>query len=104
MSAIKWTPDLRRRLYERLVDEFGSHSDWGGAYEPLRQKDRFAETLEQLAAEFTTATGKSFKGSAVRQQVNFAVTPQTEGDFPDPSHRRTLRLNKIAAREAGLIT
>lgn len=103
MSAVKWTPDLRQRLYTRLLQEFGPHSRWGGAYEPLRQKDKFAVVLDDLAAEFSSATGKTFKGSAVRQQVNFAITPQSEEDFPDPSHKRTLRLNKIAAREAGLI-
>jgi hypothetical protein len=103
MSAAKWTPDLRRRLYTSLLHEFGPHSQWGGAYEPLRHKDRFAAVLEELAAEFSSTTGKPFKGSAVRQQLNFAVTSQTEVDFPDSSHKRTLRLNKIAAREAGLI-
>ena len=103
MSTQKWTPELRKRLYTRLVAEFGPHSKWNGAYEPLVQKTRFAEVLKELAKEFTSTTGKAFKASAVRQQVNFAVTPQTESDFPDPSHKRTLHLNKIAAREARLI-
>jgi hypothetical protein len=103
MSAIKWTPEIRKQLYTRLVAEFGPHTRWNGAYEPLSKKSRFAEVLEELAAEFTVATGKSFKATAVRQQVNFAVTPQKADDFPDPSHKRTLSLNKTAAREAGLI-
>jgi hypothetical protein len=39
-ANLKWTQDLRKVMYARLVMEFGNYDQWGKVSFPDRRKDR----------------------------------------------------------------
>lgn len=99
--AEKWTQDLRRIVYARIVMEFGPYDKWGKTDYPDGREQRYEDVLAEIAAFLSRLTGTEFKPSAVRQQVNFGRTRQ-QSVF-DQSRARTLILNKAAALEMGFI-
>jgi len=98
-GQIKWTQELRKVLYARLVMEFGSYDTWGNSRSPS-DVTRYKKVTEELAEYFTNLTGDSFAATAVRQQVDWACTKQ---DGIKASHARTFILNKAAAVEMGFL-
>jgi len=97
----KWAHSLRVKLYEILVRYHGPHSEWErrnnpGAKQNLRDMS-YDETLRMIADCFSTYTNKTFEPSAVRQQIEWALSRQTDlRDF----HRHTQIQNLTAAIEA----
>jgi hypothetical protein len=100
-ANLKWTQDLRKVMYSRLVMEFGSHDEWGKASYPEGRKDRYHEVLKELAAYFARLTGDEFAWTAEQQQVDWGRTRQEE--IRD-GHSRQFILNKAAAIEMGFLT
>lgn len=99
---IKWTQDLRKVLYARLVMEFGEHSKWELTNYPKGKKARYNEVLEELAKYFQALTGKPFESTALDQQVAWAVTRQQ--DVANSGFAYQYILNKAAALEMGFIS
>lgn len=63
-------------LYSRLVCEFGPYSGWGKVAFPEGRRERFEEVLKELAAYFSSHTGKSFEWTALEPQFKWGVTRQ----------------------------
>ncbi len=101
-GTIKWTQELRRILYARLVMEFGPHETWLLKNYPKGQKERYGEVLKELAAYFTQLTGDRFEASAVDQQVAWATTRQES--ITTESFAYQFIMNKSAALEMGFLT
>ncbi len=101
MREPKWTHELRRIMFERLVREFGSYDTWGKSEYPSGRKKRYAEVLDELRNCFECLTGKSFATDAIEQQIAFGFTKQQSR--LGSSHARSFILNKAAALEAGFI-
>ena len=99
--AEKWTQDLRRIMYARLVMEFGPYDQWKKTDYRDGKKERYEEVLTELANYFSALGGARFDASAVRQQVNFGRTRQES--VLSQSHARSFILNKAAALETGFI-
>lgn len=97
---LKWTQDLRKVMYARLVMEFGSHDEWIKASYPEGKKDRYQTVLRELAQYFTRLTGDEFAWTAVQQQVDWGRTQQEQ--IRD-GHLRQYILNKAAAIEMGFL-
>jgi len=98
-TRIKWTQELRKIMYARLVMEFGSYDTWGNSRSPS-DTARFKVVLRELATYFSDLTGESFEPTAVDQQVNWACTKQSD---VKAGHARTFILNKAAALEMGFL-
>jgi len=99
---MKWTQEMRRKLYSRLVQDFGPYNVWGAKIEPKDKKVQFDKVLAELAIQFSKEAGHFILASAVRAQVNWATTSQME--MKDPSRIRNFVLNKAAALDAGFIS
>ncbi len=99
---MKWTQEMRRRLYSRLVKDFGPYNVWGAKIEPKDKKDEFYKVLADLAAQFSNEAGHFVLASVVHAQINWATGSQKE--MKDPSRIRHFILNKAAALEAGFIS
>jgi len=97
----KWTYERRKRVYERMLKEFGPKSIWKGARYPLDRKPDFDRVLKELATRFSKETGMSFTALAVRQQFDFGITVQKE--LKDKSQVKSLILNVAAALDARFI-
>src|SRR5262245_42634500 len=94
-NRIKWTQELRKIMYARLVMEFGSYDGWGHSRSPS-DTARYREVLKEIARYFSNLTGNSFAPTAVDQQINWACTKQSD---VKAGHARTFILNKVAAVE-----
>ena len=99
---MKWTQEMRRNLYSRLVNDFGPYNVWGAKIEPKDKKDEFAKVLAELAIQFSKEAGHFILASAVQAQINWATTSQME--MKDPSRISNFILNKAAALDAGFIS
>ncbi len=99
---MKWTQEMRRSLYSRLVKDFGPYNAWGVKIEPKDRKDEFAKVLAELAIQFSKEAGHFILASAVQAQINWAITSEME--MKDPSRIRNFILNKAAALDAGFIS
>lgn len=97
----KWSHELRVKLFSRLLDVFGPHRDWVTFAYPQGRKQELQEVLKELAAEFSTSTGKSFEWTALDQQMMFGLTRQ--GRIKNSALATQYILNKAAALEAGFI-
>ena len=93
---------MRRKLYSRLVQDFGPYNVWGAKIEPKDKKAHFDKVLAELAIQFSKEAGHFILASAVQAQVNWATTSQME--MKDPSRIRNFVLNKAAALDAGFIS
>ncbi len=93
-----WTGDVRRVLYQRLVDRFGPYDQWTKKSSPGRELD---SAFLDFCASFATAVGAK-SGKAVQHQIRFAM-PETERGSSWGRHAQTAILNKAAALEAGFI-
>jgi hypothetical protein len=92
----KWTQEMRRKVYGRLVKEIGRHQDWDGKIRPLLKRRQYNQILSELALEFGGAP------SAIQQQINFATMTKEPTD--DTSLIKNWTLNKSAAQEVGFIS
>src|SRR5271165_1554918 len=98
---MKWTQEMRRKLYSRLVKDFGPYHLWGTKTEPQGTKVQFDEVLAELAKEFSKEAGRIILASAVQAQFNWATSSRKE--IIDQSRVRGFVLNKAAALDAGFI-
>ncbi len=98
---MKWTQDIRRIVYARLVMEFGPYSEWKLKQRPEQDEARYDAVVEELARYLKSITGEDFAASAVKAQVNWGCTEQAT--VKDQSHARNFVLNKAAALETGFI-
>ena len=99
---MKWTQEMRRKLYSRLVKDFGPYNVWGAKIEPKDKQVQFEKVLAELAIQFSKEAGHFILASAVQEQINWATTSQME--MKDPSRIRDFVLNKAAALDAGFIS
>lgn len=95
----KWTSPIRQIVYSRITMEFGPFKTWNG--ETPHNKARYEEVLKELATYLSELTGQTFKYTAVKQQIAWAVTKQTT--IKNPSLMRQFVGNKSAALEMGFI-
>jgi hypothetical protein len=102
MKSAFWTDEMRKKIYARLLKEFGPHREWAGSRSPIDQKDRFKQVLVELAADFSKQVGKTIKPSAVEQQMDWGITIQKK--MVSKGHVRTFILNKAAALETNFIS
>jgi hypothetical protein len=93
-----WTGEIRRVLYQRLVQEFGPSWEWKRASSPGGDLDAKYETFCKVFAEAIGATS----ARAVEMQVRFALPESGDGSVWE-GHAQTAILNKAAALEAGFI-
>jgi len=99
---MKWTQEMRRKLYSRLVKDFGPYNVWGAKIEPKDKKVHFYKVIAELAMQFSKEAGHFIIASAVHAQINWATTSQKE--MKDQSRIRNFVLNKAAALDAGFIS
>ena len=99
---MKWTQEMRRKLYSRLVKDFGPYNVWGAKIEPKDKQVQIDKVLAELAIQFSKEAGHLVLASAVQEQINWATTSQLE--MKDPSRIRNFVLNKAAALDAGFIS
>jgi len=99
--AFKWTQDLRKIMYARIVMEFGSYDDWNKSSYPDGHRERYDAVLKELAEYFKLLTGEDFEATAVEQQVKWGYTKQES--VLQATHVRPFILNKAAALEMGFI-
>ncbi len=93
-----WTGDVRRVLYTRLVEKFGSLDIWTGTSSPGgKHEDEFVAFCE----DFARVVGA--KSEAVKHQIRFAMPESSSGSVWEEGHARSAILNKAAALEAGFI-
>ncbi len=98
---LKWTQEMRRILYARLVMEFGPHSSWELKNYPKGKRQRYLAVLEELAGYLSTLSGKAIEGTAIDQQVAWAVTRQE--DITSSGFAYQFLMNKSAAIEMGFL-
>lgn len=101
---IEWNMDITTQLYKGLVEKFGPYLDWEEKGYPSKERRKeYFEYLDNFAsyASFLTpgANGEKAKGSAVEQQIAFAITPQKF----IKTRMKTLLFNKIAAYDQKFI-
>jgi hypothetical protein len=101
-NKMKWSQEMRRSLYARLVKDFGPYNVWGAKIEPKDKKDEFYKVLAELAAQFSKEAGHFILASVVHAQINWATSSQKE--MKDQSRIRNFILNKAAALDAGFIS
>jgi hypothetical protein len=94
-----WTGEVRRVLYERLVQLFGPSDKWAKTGSPGRGLDA---DFDKFCEVFAQAVGAK-SGDAVKHQIRFAM-PETERGSTWERHAQTAILNKAAALEAGFIS
>ena len=99
---IKWTQEMRRVLYARLVMEFGAHATWEVRNYPKGKRKRYDVVLEELARYFSTQSGSTFHGSALDQQVAWATTKQES--ITNAGFAYQFIMNKSAALEMGFLS
>jgi hypothetical protein len=99
---MKWTQEMRRKLYSRLVKDFGPHNVWGAKIGPKDKQVQFYKVLAELALQFSKEAGHFIAASALHAQINWATTLQKE--MKNPSRIRNFVLNKAAALDAGFIS
>ncbi len=75
-KQVKWTQELRKIMYDRLVREFGDHSQWGMSEYPKGKKTQYDRAVKEIASCLECITGQSFAPSAVEQQVAWGFTKQ----------------------------
>lgn len=97
-----WTHELRKKVFVRLLNEFGPHRTWGNARSPQGKARQYKIVLAELAAEISTQLGRAVKSTAVGQQVDWGITKQIP--MRDQARVRSFILNKAAALEAGMIS
>jgi len=93
-----WTGDVRRVLYQRLVQLFGPSGQWEKSNSPGRGLD---EEFDRFCTVFAEAVGAK-SGDAVKHQIRFAL-PETQRGSTWGRHAQTAILNKAAALEMGFI-
>lgn len=101
-KQIKWTQELRRILYARLVMEFGPHASWVLKNYPKGQRKRYDLVLEELARYFSELTGSKFEATAVDQQIAWATTKQES--ITNAGFAYQFMMNKSAALEMGFLS
>jgi hypothetical protein len=94
-----WTGDVRRVLYQRLVELFGPLSQWQRTNTPGGKQD--AE-FDQFCEDFARVVGAN-SAEAVRMQIRYAMPETDSGSIWEEGRARTAILNKAAALEAGFI-
>jgi len=99
---MKWTQEMRRKLYSRLVKDFGPYDVGEAKIKPKDKQVQFHNVLAELAMQFSKEAGHFILASAVQAQINWATTSQKE--MLDQSHIRNFVLNKAAALDAGFIS
>src|SRR5690348_566041 len=99
---IKWTQELRKVLYARIVMEFGQYNSWDAKRYPADRRDRFNAVLQELATYFSQLTDDEFEPTAVGQQADWACTSQRE--VTNAGYACQLIMNKAAALEMGFLT
>lgn len=99
---MKWTQEMRVKLYSRLVKDFGPYNVWGAKGEPKDKQVQFHKVLTELAMEFSREAGHLILANVVHAQINWATTSQKE--MKDQSRIRNFVLNKAAALDAGFIS
>jgi len=94
-----WTGNVRRTLYEKVVEQFGPFDQWERKHSPGRGLDQKYDEFCERFAGWLGATS----GEAVKHQISFAM-PETASERTwEEGHARTAILNKAAALEAGFI-
>ena len=106
-NGVKWTPEIRKLLYENLVKEFGPYSEWTENDRIPNDKTKYYEFLRNWAKILSTTTGKKFTEDSIRMQINWALTSQeniTAAKGYGQSFMSYYILNKAVALEVGFIT
>jgi hypothetical protein len=93
-----WTGEIRRVLYSRLIQLFGSYSTWQKTSSPGGDQDA---AFDEFCSAYAAAVGAK-SGDAVKHQIRFAL-PESEHGSTWERHAQTAILNKAAALEAGFI-
>jgi len=99
---MKWTQEMRRSLYSRLVKDFGPYNVWAAKIEPKDKRDEFYKVLAELTMQFSKEAGHLILADVVQTQINWATSSQKE--MKDQSRIRNFILNKAAALDAGFIS
>lgn len=98
-KKLKWTWEIRMFLYKTLHKQFGPYQPDEMDNSEEMHKNTFVDCYEELAEYFSETTGKTFTITAIRAQVQWAITTQKTITMGlDPFIK-----NKAAAHEAGFI-
>jgi len=96
---LKWTHERRKYVFSRLAKELGANYREKGLLK-TQYLAREKEILQECAAHLTKSTGRKFDPSAIKMQVDWALTDQERV-------KKTMVMVycqcKVAAYEAGLI-
>ena len=93
-----WTGEVRRVLYQRLVQRFGPYRQWTKSHSPGGQHE---EAYEAFCSAFAEAVGAKSSNPA-KLQIRFAM-PESESGSTWGRQIQTAILNKAAALETGFI-
>jgi hypothetical protein len=93
-----WSGDVRRVLYRRLVQLFGTYEDRQKTSSP---GDPHENSFDSFCVTFAEAVGAK-SADAVKHQIRFAM-PESESGSTWGRQAQTAILNKATALEAGFI-
>lgn len=99
MGTRVWSYELRKLLYTKLTEKFGSFDKWGDYY-PKDKKEEYNKFLDDIAIAFSIIMEKEITRDAVIMQIAWSTTNQGE---VKGAHIYNYILNIAAAYEAGFI-
>jgi len=111
----KWTQDIRRVVYKRLMKEFGPCSEWKSRTNPTGDSKKWWKILNDIAIGLTSLTGhkftsNEFKKNGERQEIGSAVASQIQWGIQKIQQScvntgavKNFVLNRAIALEIGLI-
>ena len=94
-----WTVEKSLLLYQLLTEKFGPYSVWEQNCLPGRKQNASYYEFCEIFSELIDVKS----GTAVDQQIQFAIRPPPNGGY-NHMHLATVMRNKICALEAGFIT
>jgi len=100
---MEWNFDLRKMIFNRVLNEFGPYRDWVGPNTPSGKGSsvELKSVFEDLAEAFSKLTGRGCSAGAVEQQFEWGKTKQPK--LSSNGHFYTFIMNKAAAMEVGFI-
>jgi len=106
MSA-KWNQNLRRIMYQKLKDEFGSVENWFSATNPTGSKEQYYEILDKIVKILNESPenlyNSDFNRKNILAQVAWAVQ-LTQTKCINKGYVINYISNRSVALEVGLIS
>lgn len=99
---MKWTQNIRRIVYQRLLDEFGPCSEWHNRSNPTGNKQEYIAFLEQIANGLASINDDSCTRGAVENQIMWGIQ-ESQSVCLNTGAITNFVYNRAIALEVGLI-